>query len=464
MSAATAEAAPGLFYVPQLSVGDAELASNPSLLAVQAWGPRFASAALVQASAALIPAQAPRVPATVPEQRLAHAQADYDAWREDPQRTSHRYRCECRACTNTEPEGPTWRITVAPGALSVGTKDYARAERTAERQAEAHRRDIDMVVAQMLADEDDDSSPEESSIREIIEWSRKSRARMTRTMCELDYDPLYRDADGNLTGRVPAMVTLTYPGDWLTVAPTGRVAKRHLQRFFKRYERAWDEPVVLIWKQEFQRRGAPHFHLLMSPPHGRARWAEDLDGQPVAGAGQFFRQWLSEVWADIVDHPEAEERARHLRAGTGVDFAEGLRASDPKRVAVYFLKHNVAGDKEYQHVVPDAWQEPGCGPGRFWGVRGLAKAVSTVEVTPDDATAAARVMRRWSRAQGRTRTVTRMRVEQSTGRVRYRRTRTRTQLVSRGRGWIAVNDGPAFASDLARYLSQRQSDRDTGLT
>lgn len=454
---AQATTAPGLFYVPQLSAAPTDVdqaASDPRLLAVAAWGPRFASAALVRASAALLPAQAPRVPGKQPEQLLAHAEADYRAWRDDPVRTEHRYRCNCRACTNTEPEGPTWRITVAPGAMSVGTKDYTRSDRTAERQAEAGHRDADLLA--VVLGETGELPEDPPSQREITQWSRKSRARMTRTLCELDYDPLYRDAAGKLTGRVPAMVTLTYPGDWLTVAPDGATAKKHLQALAKRYERAWGEPPVAIWKQEFQGRGAPHFHLLMSPPHGTAAVQHDpRTGALRAGAGRQFRQWLSEVWADVVDHPDPEQRARHLAAGTGVDFAEGLRASDPKRVAVYFLKHNVAGDKEYQHVVPPEWQEPGKGPGRFWGYWGLSKAVATVEVTPEDATAAARVMRRWSRAQGRTRQVTKIRVEQATGRVYYRRTRTRTTLVGRGRGWIALNDGPAFAADLARYLAQR---------
>lgn len=361
-------------------------------------------------------------------------------------------------------EGPHWRIQIGPGVVGVGTKDYARADRAAEREVQRRALDVDMAVAWFEAE--GEWPPEPTPSRVIEEWSRKSRARMVRRLCELDYTPLYVDSDGCRHGRLPGLVTLTYPGDWLTVAPNGKTVKAHMKAFRKRYERAWGESLVAVWKMEFQRRGAPHIHLLMAPPHGR----DQVTYLP-------FREWLSRAWAEIVDHPDPEEKARHLRAGTGVDFAEGLRAKDPKRVAVYFLKHNVAGDKEYQHNVPEQWQEPGEGPGRFWGYWTLKPVVATVEVEPEDAVAAARVMRRWSRAQDRIQPVTRPRVARGRAQsvypeviglagaqflaaqapTRYRRTRRRVVLVSRGRGWIAVNDGPAFASDLARYLDQRHA-------
>jgi hypothetical protein len=70
---------------------------------------------------------------------------------------------------------------------------------------------------------------------------------------------------------------------------------------------------------------------------------------------------------------DATQRARHLLAGTAIDILNGLRACDPKRLAIYFTKHsspNKLGDKEYQHIVPEAWRQSGHGPGRFWGSMG----------------------------------------------------------------------------------------------
>ena len=57
-----------------------------------------------------------------------------------------------------------------------------------------------------------------------------------------------------------------------------------------------------------------------------------------------------------------------MLAGTAVDVLKGLRACDPKRLAIYFTKHsspNSLDYKEYQHIVPDVWRGAGRGPGRF---------------------------------------------------------------------------------------------------
>jgi hypothetical protein len=281
---------------------------------------------------------------------------------------------------------------------------------------------------------------------------------MCRTFAELDYTPIIA------RGRIPAMVTLTYPGDWLTVAPAGKAVKRHLDLWRKRFEREYGEKARYIWKLEFQGRGAPHIHLWMAPPTGAGR------------SGRDFRSWLSWTWADVVRHPDAAERLRHERVGTGVDVLQGLRGCDPKRLAIYFTKHssaNTSGPKEYQHRVPVEWQEQRKGPGRFWGVYGLVKAVAQVELTEQDYITARRILRRWSRhtvayglvesdfpsATGpRTAVVRVPRVQRDTGRVRYRKLRRRRTLCGRsdfGGGFALVNDGPTFASQLARALNVR---------
>jgi hypothetical protein len=103
---------------------------------------------------------------------------------------------------------------------------------------------------------------------------------------------------------------------------------------------------------------------------------------------------------------------------------------------------------------PDAeLVETGSGPGRFWGYRGLTPVLAASRVTPNIGIAAGRVLRRWYRAKGLTKSVLVERVEQATGRVRSRRTRKRRRLFVHGRGFACVNDGPAFTSQLARYLA-----------
>lgn len=355
-------------------------------------------------------------------------------------------------------EGPQWEITIAPGMIAVGSKDHARAERRYERQLKAKQVQVDQVAAELARTGEMPADPEPS--REITGWSGKSRSNMLKTLSSLDYSPMFKP------NRLPAMITLTYPGCWLRVAPNGKTVKQHLLKFRKRYERAWGEKLVAVWKLEFQGRRqwvwahgervynwcdcdhcsdlddgrAPHFHLLMAPPHGHA-------------SGMDFRTWLSETWADIVAHPDPEQRKRHRNAGTRVDWDNGLRSTDPKRVSIYFLKHGAFSAKEYQHCVPNAWREPGQGPGAFWRYWHLEPATATRHVSPEAKHQTSRLLRRWARAQGTTRQVSRPRVEQSTGRIRYRKTRVPVKRLSGGAGWVAVNDGAAFASQIARYLA-----------
>lgn len=332
-------------------------------------------------------------------------------------------------------EGPQWLFSVAPGMVSVRSKDYARAERTHERQVSGHRAFVDQLARSLIDNGEFPADPEPT--REITGWSRKSRCHMVERLCTLDYGPLFPQ------GRLPGMVTLTYPGEWESVAPNGKAVKKHLKALRKRWSRAWGEDLVCVWKLEFQRRGAPHFHLLCSPPHG------------MTTDGENFRTWLSRSWAEIVAHPDPDEFARHRAAGTGIDWNEGLRSTDPKRVSVYFTKHGAFQAKEYQHCVPESWRKPGQGPGRFWGYWGLEDATVTVEITAADAVQLARTLRRWARAQGTTRQVTRQRVDTKTGRIYYRNTRVRVKRMGSGRGFVSVNDGADFASALARYITSR---------
>jgi hypothetical protein len=369
-----------------------------------------------------------------------------------------------------EPESGRFRVTVGPGVVRLAWTNPVRKEKAAQRAVKRHKGDVDdwqtrvkdLVAAACLLDAQaviavaqckwDQIAPGRSG-RRVTQWSRKSRTAMCRTFAELDYTPLVDD------GRVPAMITLTYPGDWELVAPDGASVKRHMVLWRKRFHREYGESARYIWKLEFQRRGAPHVHLWMAPPTRRGR------------SGQAFRDWLSHAWTNVVAHPDPSERARHLLAGTAVDVLNGLRACDPKRLAIYFTKHsspNTLGDKEYQHIVPEPWREPGKGPGRFWGVFGLKRATATVEIDKDAYLTARRIIRRWSRSQAaygddlsrypntvtpRTAYHRVQRVDHATGRLRYRVVRRRRAICDQGGlagGFALVNDGPAFAAQLAR--------------
>jgi hypothetical protein len=103
-------------------------------------------------------------------------------------------------------------------------------------------------------------------------------------------------------------------------------------------------------------------------------------------------------------------------------------------------------------VVPAAVVEVGSA-GRFWGYRGLRPVLAVREVSPDDGIRAGRVLRRWYRAKGLTKRVRRQCVDQVTGHVTCRTTTIRKRLFATNRGFVTVNDGPAMASQVARYLT-----------
>lgn len=318
----------------------------------------------------------------------------------------------------------------------------------------------------------------------ITSWTVKSRRQMLRSFAALDYAPMFAE------GAIPARVTLTYPGDWLAVAPSGVAVQRHFRILERRFVRAWDEPMVCLWKLEFQHRGAPHFHLWQRRPNGvagqarKARYdaaciAWQASGRigprpryrPAHGDGLRFGAWLAVTWADIVAHPDPAQRAAHELAGTQVDVKDGLRGTDPKRASTYFSKHGLGkGSKEYQNQVPAEWLDQGEGPGRFWGYLGLHSLIVAAEVDGGrDYQVAKRTMRRWS---ARTRTW-----DQDALSVRYVKA-TRPVRVKRGKRWrtvrrpagrlgghsgtLCVNDGPAMAQYLAQviYLTAEQDRRE----
>lgn len=409
-------------------------------------------------------------------------------------------------------EGPQRQVVVGPGVIRLRGVDLAAAERTAERQARGHLVEIDeatmaareerertwemawdVVDGEVVIPPEPERPPAEKGRRSgalITEWSAKSQANMQEQFASLDFTTMFGHyavcqaktvtpggrtqrctqyyspeldrcpACGSderqvldKTDRLPALSTLTYPGDWLRVAPSSEVVKGHHASLAKRYERGWGEPWVAIWKQEFQRREAPHFHDFHTPPPGRidleleGRTAEVLapgtDARAVLCQRGHVRAtadpdvvsvdyegWLSITWPEIVDHPDVEEFRKHLLAGTGVDRFKAMDLRDPRRVAAYFAGYSRSKDKSYQNEPPRAWLEghqecaecrevylgdfgecPECGsrevngrvepagPGRYWGLRGLSKARVAVDVDHQTATRAARVLRRWHRAE-----------------------------------------------------------------
>jgi len=155
-------------------------------------------------------------------------------------------------------------------------------------------------------------------------FSKKSRKRFLSLVNSLDVGMLDRSV----------FVTLTYGADW---SRDGRVWKEHLDEFLRLLQREIGKKCV-VWKLEYQRRGAPHFHLVVVDalfiPHG----------------------WIADTWERVIDLPD-EDRG----ASTHVCKVKGGRN------ALFY----VAGYLGKQSFVPDG----ATNTGRVWGVRNKKQAV-----------------------------------------------------------------------------------------
>jgi len=153
----------------------------------------------------------------------------------------------------------------------------------------------------------------------ITTFSKASRRRLMQTIAKLR-----RNA-------YPTFVTLTYPAEWPS-DPTEW--KRHLKVFRLRLGRKFPG-VCFIWRLEFQKRGAPHYHLLVwGAPYGK------------------LLEWVSLAWYQVVDSGDE----KHLRAGTRVE-----RIRSFKQVMRYASKEL----GKVSQVVNEYH-----GVGRWWGVFG----------------------------------------------------------------------------------------------
>lgn len=266
----------------------------------------------------------------------------------------------------------------------------------------------------------------------ITSWSRKSRANMVARFSSLDLTPLAELR----TNALAVMITLTYPKEWESLVPTASHAKKHLQQFRKRFERHFGRPLFAMWKAEFQRRGAVHFHIFTACPSSLAE----------------FREWVASTWTQIVAPTPETERNKHLRAGTAVDLAPGATMENARLVAVYFSKHSSAnfGAKEYQNHPPQKWVDAGS-VGRFWGYWHLKPVEAEARITAQEAIAVARVLRRWFRSKRFTRVESVARIN-GQGTVTYRKVRRRTRRMSHSFGFITLEDSLAISRDVSRFV------------
>lgn len=85
--------------------------------------------------------------------------------------------------------------------------------------------------------------------RSVATFSAASRKRMLDMFAKLDF---------TRSSERPKFITLTYKDTY----PSALKAKEHLWAFLARLKRLHSD-LAVVWRLEFQRRGAPHFHLMV---------------------------------------------------------------------------------------------------------------------------------------------------------------------------------------------------------
>lgn len=158
-----------------------------------------------------------------------------------------------------------------------------------------------------------------SKRKNITRYSKKSRNRLRHLL-------------RNIPENFKMMITLTLA----EIPVDGRMVQNFLECFRKRFKRKYTK-TDLVWIKEFQRRGSPHFHLLVNNPF--------IDAE-----------WVAKAWSDVV----GSDNKWHCEKGSRVEY---IRTSVDKYLAKYV-------GKEYQKIVPEDYENVG----RFWGAsRGILK-------------------------------------------------------------------------------------------
>jgi len=207
----------------------------------------------------------------------------------------------------------------------------------------------------------EDNNEDEQAITKrgkVQGFSSKSRNRLMRTLAKVRRDCL------------PVFVTLTFPAGY----PTIERAKRDLDTFIKRLARKFPN-IAGVWKLEPQKRGAPHFHLLV--------WG--ADHLPMV-------LFVPQAWHEIAGNGDPNHFAWHM----------GLLGNKPcvqiieKQQGVFWYASKYMS-KKVSETFTD-W-------GRWWGVffreRLPVGAVVNIKITERKAIEIIRYMRRFARIKSR---------------------------------------------------------------
>lgn len=163
--------------------------------------------------------------------------------------------------------------------------------------------------------------------KQLYTFSHRSRCNLLQQIAKIDYEYMGQGLH----------VVLTYPGEWET---NPEIWKRHLHNFRRSMDRRYDGWCAL-WRIEPQRRGAPHYHMIV--------WGiPDLETQTES-------RWMKDTWWRIVGSGDEN----HRNMGVKVIHVEGNQEEYVKTryLAFYGSKDNKNGKSEiFEYPI-----------GRYWG-------------------------------------------------------------------------------------------------
>jgi len=179
-----------------------------------------------------------------------------------------------------------------------------------------------------------------------------------------------REVAANADPELVSMFVCTYAEEW---PRDGRAAKVQLNKFLTRLRKELPG-VGYLWVLEFQRRGAPHFHIFLTKPKSDA-----------------LHRFLAKAWHKIAGNGCEKHLRVHMHPFTFIDWDMG----QGNYVAKYL-------DKANQKYVPEGYQDVG----RFWGSsRGLVPdpvyiecmkmAAALMPVAPNSVKQATRWLAKW---------------------------------------------------------------------
>lgn len=144
------------------------------------------------------------------------------------------------------------------------------------------------------------------------------------------------------TARIGAgravFMTLTYPARF----PTAKIAKTHLRALLERIRRRYPRSSA-VWRLEYQKRGAPHFHLLFYNLPFLPFWT--------------LKHWWADIVADYVDGPMPRVHLKFL--------------TDTRSVQNYVSKYVAKAEKNGPDpcfFINGSYLHADNLPGRFWGL------------------------------------------------------------------------------------------------